>query len=285
MIVEGYIYCYVTFALLYHSPTYHPRSLDRPHRHLLPPHLRTSNHRWSPGQCSLLNMSVCSAYMGECTADGFPSPTGTSFETVIDSPQDLNDIIASRWWETKALQTLSTTTNLYEIRLICQHIPFADQNSPSVVLSQNWTHTHDTFLTTLEAEHYAVSDHCVESDGLSRDKKAEELVRLLMSDKRSSTPIQALFWCPPVPFSNKTPSSIAEEWISVFGSMLAEVSWEDWMSMALGHETIAICSLLERSQNTSVCLRKYMSGLESSKNKYYLVDSVSFIFSLDGVQV
>ena len=230
-------------------------------------------------------MSVYSVHKGEFTADGFSSPTETSFETVIDSPQDLNDIIVSRWWETKALQTLSTTTNLYEIRLVCQHIPFADQNSPSVVLSQNWTHMHDTFLTALEAEHYHVSDHYIESDGLSRDKKAEELVRLLMSGKRNSAPIKALFWCPPVPYSNKTPSSIAEEWISVFGSMLAEVSWTDWMSMALGRETIAICSLLERSRNTSLCLRKYMSGLESSKNKYYLVDSVSFVFPLDGIQV
>lgn len=281
MTVEGCIYYYVTFALLYSSPTYHPRSLDWPHRHFLPPHLRTSNHRRSR-QRSILDMSVYSAYTGECTADGFSSPTGTSFETVIDSPQDLNDIIVSRWWETKALQTLSTTTNLYEIRLVCQHIPFADQDTPTAVLSQNWTRTHDTFLNILEAEHCPDSDQCIEADRLSRDRKAEKLVKLLMSDKRSSAPIQALFWCPPVPYSNKTPSSIAEEWISVFESMLAEVSWGDWMSMALGHDTIAICSLLERSRKTSICLRKYMNGRESSENKYFLVNQVSLVFSFDG---
>ena len=231
-------------------------------------------------------MSVYSAYTGECTADEYlSSPTGTSFETVIDNPQGLNDIIASRWWEKKALHTLSATTNPYDIRLICQHIPFADQNLPSVVLSQNWTHTHDRFLTTLEAEHYPDSGQCIEVGRLSRDRKAEELVRLLISDKSDSIPIQAVFWCPPVPFSKKAPRSIAEEWISVFGSLLAEVSWEDWMSMALGHDTIAICSLLDRSWKTSVCLRNYMNGLKSSENKYYLVDSVSSAFPLDGVKV
>jgi len=224
-------------------------------------------------------MSVSSTCTGGCAADGriinLSSQSGTSFETVTDIPQDLNDIIASRWWEEKALHTLPTTTNLYEIRLICQHIPFADQNAPSVVLSRNWTHTHDTFLTILEADYCPDSDQCIKADGLSSDRKAEELVRLLMSDKSDSVPIQAIFWCPPQPFSNKAPSSIAEEWISVFGSMLAEISWEDWMSMALGHDTTAICSLLERSQNTSVCLRKSMNGLASSENKYYLVNLVS----------
>ncbi len=234
-------------------------------------------------------MCVFSAHTGECTADGctlnFSSPSGTSFETITDISQHHNDIIASRWWEEKAFRTLSTTTNLYDIRLICQRIPFADQNSPSVALSQNWTQTHDTFLTTLKAEHYPNSYQCVEADGLSRDRKAEELVRLLMSEKSDSVPIQAVFWCPPVPCSGKTPSSIAKEWISAFGSMLAEVSGEDWMSMALGQDTIAICSLLDRSRNTSVCLRKYMNGLQSSENKYYLVDSVSSALSLHGIKV
>jgi len=228
-------------------------------------------------------MSVSSARTGGCAADGctlnLSSPSGTSFETTTEHPQGLNDIIVSRWWEEKALSTLSTTTNLYDIRLICQHIPFANQNSPSVVLSRNWTHTHDTFLTILEADHCPDSDQRIEADGLSSDRKAEELVRLLTLDKSDSVPIQAVFWCPPLPSSKKAPSSIAAEWVSVFGSMLAEVSWGDWMSLALGYDTIAICSLLERSQNTSVCLRKSLDGLTSRENKYYLVESVSSIAS------
>lgn len=158
-------------------------------------------------------------------------------------------------------------------------LPSLHQKSPSVVLSQTWTHTHDRFLTALEAAHYPDTDQCFEADGLSNDRKAEELVRLLRSDKCDSVPIQAVSWCPPLPSSKKAPSNISEEWVSVFGSMLAEVAWEDWMSMALGHDIIAISSLLERSLNTSVCLRKSMNGLTSSENQYYLVCLVRSVAS------
>lgn len=226
------------------------------------------------------DMSVYSAPTAECTVDGFSSPTGTSFET-DESSHDLNDIIAPRWWEEKALQTLATTTNLYEIRLICRHIPFADHELPSIILSRHWTHIHDTHLTILEAEHYPISDHCIESAGLSPVGKAGQLVRLLMADKSDSAEIQAIFWCPPTPYSNKSPRLIAQEWISEFDSILAEVSWEDWMSMALGHKTTAICSLLEHSRKTRNCLRRCMNGLQSSENKYYLVDSVSLVSLFD----
>lgn len=155
---------------------------------------------YSPGCCSMFDMGVSSTGTGRCVTDG----------CTMDISWLSGTSLAPRWWKQKALHTLKTTSNLYDIRLVCQHIPFADQSLPSTALSQNWIDTHDTFLATLKAKEFADWGWRIGFDGVHKQRKAEELVRLLMSEKRVSVPIQAVPWYPPGPRSSKEPSSIAE---------------------------------------------------------------------------
>ncbi|KAH6696538.1 hypothetical protein BKA61DRAFT_662440 [Leptodontidium sp. MPI-SDFR-AT-0119] len=180
------------------------------------------------------------------------------------------ETVESRWWEEKALDMLTNTSDTGKVGLVCSFIPISDESAMIGVLKER------SDLETLVAIHCKSrersKEQSVTSPTLTDEAFATELWRVL----RFSSGYQAPWdwdWRPSL-FGN--PWEIADEFHTVVTRAVFRIPTLDFVRYALGYEDKApfIRSLFSAVRDVCSNLRSRFNELPEMKNTYVKVEQI-----------
>ena len=190
----------------------------------------------------------------------------------MGSGSSRQETIESRWWEEKALDMLTKTSDTGKVGLICSFIPVSDESAMIGVLKER------SDLETLVAIHCKSrersKEQSVTSPTLTNEAVATELWRVL----RFSSGYQAPWdwdWRPPL-FGD--PCEIADEIHTVVTRAVFRIPTLDFVRYALGYENKAlfIRSLFGAVRDLCSTLQTRFNDHPEMQNTYVEVEKVSW---------
>lgn len=180
------------------------------------------------------------------------------------------NVIDSRWWETKAQKMLISTTHPGRVKAICSLLPFEDERTAVQLLKAR------PDLDTLFTLHFKHQDLCMEHridpSNLTADFKANEIWRVLRMPVGYGEPPWDWNWQPPL---SGTASKIADELQAAVCRAVFRVPFLGLIKWALGYNAFHVRSLFDAVCNVRDSLRRAVLDAPGTEDTFAQVEKVS----------
>jgi hypothetical protein len=179
------------------------------------------------------------------------------------------DVIDSKWWEAKAQQMVTTTTDTGKVKVICSLIPFMDE---AILLGLLMGRSDLDTLFTLHCKQNIPLQQSGDPSKLTDDIKAQELWQALRFPGYG-VPWDRN-WQPPL---SGDPYKIADEFHAAVCRAVFRVPPLDFVKCALGYNSKAVSAeaLLNAACEVRNSLRRAFQDRPETKDTYLKVEKVS----------
>jgi len=182
--------------------------------------------------------------------------------------------MVSKWWESKAQQSLVTTTDPSKVKAICSLLPFDNEEAAIQLLKAR---PDLDLLFALNCSYQDVSaEQQTDPSNLTINFKANKLWRVLRMPEDFGESPWDWNWNPPY---SGTASQIADEFHAVVCRAVFRIPFFDLVKMALGCDALFVRSLFTAVSDVRDKLKNEILNVPGIRDLYIEVEKVGWRFA------